>query len=184
MKRIAFALVCLLLVPMLFACSAQTPTVTPTTQPSTVPSAQLTMTPDIQTSPGAKPTTQTGGPTAAEAKDGQYTARMSEAYAKGTGQGWQTTLTVTFEGGKAENVEFDAFMDGKKKSEQSKEEYPMEPRPSEWMPEIAEQIKKAQRPDEIEGVSGATIASGEARRLYGAILKAAQEGKTGEITVE
>lgn len=183
MKRIVFALLCLLLVPMLFACSAQTSSVKPTVSPSTAPSAQLTLSPDIQptTSPDAQ---QAGGPSAADAKDGTYTARMSEAYAKDKGQGWQTTLTVEFKGGKPEKVEFDAFNDGKKKSEQTKEAYPMEPHPSQWMPEMAEQIKKAERPDDIEGISGATIASGEARKLYGAVLKAAQDGQAGEITVE
>ncbi len=183
MKRIVFALVCLLLAPMLFACSAQTSSVTPTTSPSTAPSAQLTLSPDIQptTSPDAQ---QTGTSPVSGAKDGTYTARMSEAYAKDKGQGWQTTLTVEFKGGKPEKVDFEAFNDGKKKSELTKEVYPMEPHPSQWIPEIAEQIKKAESPDDIEGVSGATTTSDEARKLYGAVLKAAQGGETGEITVE
>ncbi len=199
MKRTLCILLCASLALALAACSAQpTPTTTaaPTTaataQPS--PTAQATEAPTQQPteSPTSEPSEAPAGtspdmenvPPVTDAKDGTYTARMSEAYAKDKGQGWQTALTVVFEGGAVKDVDLDAFKDGERKSTLSPEAYPMNPPPSEWLPQIADQIKAAAAPADIDGVTGATVTSGEAKLLYAAVLKAASQGDTSEVTVD
>ena len=165
---------CLLLTAALAGCSARPATPAPTAQPT----AKASPAPTAAANPIYT------APETSAAQDGTYTARMSEAYAREKVHGWQTTLTVTFAGGRPVETAFDAFQDGKKKSEQSPEVYPMVPHPSEWMPQLAEQVKNAAQPEDIEGVSGATIGSAEAKQLYAAILKAAQKGEPKEITVD
>ncbi len=199
MKRSLCILLCVSLALALGACSAQptptattAPTTAPTAQPSPTPQATEVPTPQPTESPTESPSEAPAGtmpdmanvPPASEAKDGTYTARMSEAYTQGEGHGWQTTLTVVFEGGAVKDADFDAFKDGERKSAQSPEAYPMDPPPSEWIAQLAKQIEAASAPADIDGVTGATIASGEARLLYAAVLKAASQGDTSEITVE
>ncbi len=198
MKRILVALLCVALLTALCACSAQpapAPTTAPTTAPTAAPTAQPSPTAQATEAPTEAPTqspTETPSnppeaedvPAVSEAKDGTYTARMSETYAQEKGHGWQTTLTVIFKGGAVESVDFDAFKDGERKSAQSAEAYPMDPLPSEWTPKIADQIQAASVPGDIDGVTGATIATEEAKRLYAAILQAAAKGETAEITLD
>ncbi len=116
-------------------------------------------------------------------KDGTYTARYQ--YPSG---GYVEYLTVTFRDGRAAEVEFDAYAEadpGKKKSQTSKEEYPMNPHPSEWMDDLEDNIEDAGlKADKINTVAGATSSSQHARELYHAILTAAKDGRTDEIIVE
>lgn len=117
-------------------------------------------------------------------QDGTYTAKMSKTYADENSHGWQDTLTVTFKGGKMTEVDFDGFnADGARKSEQTAETYPMDPSPSVWIPQLEENIKKAEKADDVEAVSGATYGSAAAKELYAAVLTAAENGNTDEITL-
>ena len=57
----------------------------------------------------------------------------------------------------------------------------MDPAPSEWIPQLSENILAAGNSADIDGISGATRASNDARTLLAAIET---EGKPGEtITV-
>lgn len=115
-------------------------------------------------------------------KDGTYTARYENA-----SHGYIEYLTVTFKDGAPVEAEYDAYAEGDptaKKSAATPEEYPMDPAPSEWIPQISANVLAAgTNPDAIDGVAGATYASASARELYAAILEAAAEGNTAEIIV-
>ena len=116
-------------------------------------------------------------------QDGTYTARYQYP-----SSGYVEYLTVTFRDGRVKDAEFDAYLEtdpNSKKSELSKEEYPMDPHPSEWMDELEDNIEKAGlKPDKIAGIAGATASSRHARELYDAILTAAKNGKTETIIVQ
>ena len=115
-------------------------------------------------------------------KDGTYTAKSSAAYAA-ENDGWEEYVTLTVQGGKVTKVEFDALKDGKKKSETTREEYPMDPPPSEWMPEIAKRLEGMKENGSIDVVAGATRSSRMAERLYGAAWTAARNGEPREVTL-
>lgn len=116
-------------------------------------------------------------------QDGTYTARYQYP-----SSGYVEYLTVTFRDGRVKDAEFDAYLEtdpNSKKSELSKEEYPMDPHPSEWMGDLEDNIEKAGlKPDKIAGIAGATASSRHARELYDAILTAAKNGKTETIIVQ
>ena len=116
-------------------------------------------------------------------QDGTYTARYQYP-----SHGYVEYLTVTFRDGRAADVEFDAYSETDptaKKSELTKEEYPMDPHPSEWTDKLEDNIEKAGlKADKIAGVAGATSSSRHARELYDAILTAARAGKTETILVK
>lgn len=197
-KRTVCSLLCALLALSLCACStamtpsttaspAPTATLNPTTQPTDAPTPAPTEAPTEAPAESAAPAMQPdmeNVPPLSQAQDGVYTARMSDAYTQEEGHGWQTTLTLQIEGGVIVSADFDAFQDGKRKSELSTEEYPMNPPASEWIPELATQIEAASAPGDIDGVSGATNASDEARKLFAAILIAAADGNTEDLYVE
>ena len=115
-------------------------------------------------------------------KDGTYTAEASEQYAE-QNSGWKEYVTLTVAQGKISQVDYDALKDGKKKSETTKEEYPMEPHPSEWMHELETQMMNAQDSAQIDGVTGATQSSNLVKRLYDAALNAARTGNTATVTL-
>lgn len=183
-KRTVCSLLCALLALSLCACStATTPSMTaspapsvtpePTAQPTDAPTPAPTDAPTEAPAESAAPAMQPdmeNVPPLSQAQDGVYTARMSDAYTQDEGHGWQTTLTLQIEGGVIVSADFDAFQDGKRKSELSTEEYPMDP--------------PASAPGDIDGVSGATTASNEARKLFAAILTAAADGNTEDLYVE
>lgn len=116
-------------------------------------------------------------------QDGVYTARYQYP-----SHGYVEYLTVTFRDGRAAEVEFDAYSEtdpNAKKSSLTKEEYPMDPHPSEWMNTLERNIEKAGlKPDKIAAVAGATSSSRHARELYDAVLKAARDGKTETVLVQ
>ncbi len=124
-----------------------------------------------------------GGCSSNKPQDGSYTARFQHP-----SSGYVEYLAVTFQNGKPTGAEFDAFLESdpqSRKSQTTREEYPMTPHPSEWMPQLAKNVTAAgTAPDRVAGVAGATSSSRHARQLYNALLQAAVAGKTGETVVE
>lgn len=116
-------------------------------------------------------------------KDGTYTARYR--YPSG---GYIEYLTVTFQNGKPNTVDFDAYLEAdpdSRKSATDEQSYPMTPHPSQWMPQLEKNLVAAgTNPDKVASVAGATASSQRVREMYDAILKAAAEGKTAEIILE
>lgn len=101
--------------------------------------------------------------------DGTYTAQMDDASAEAA-FGWRDQLVVEYKDGAVVSAVFESYdADGNKKSEISSDVYPMDPTPSEWIPQLSENIAKADSADAIEGISGATMASSNARAMMEAI---------------
>lgn len=174
-RKIVFLLIACTL--LLTACTRDV-----TTQPSTSPSAQITNTPEM---PLTSPNT-TDQPVGADTalKDGDYTAEVSDAYAASSGHGWKEYLKVTVTNNQISSMEYDALKDGKKKSEATAGEYPMTPPPSEWIPKINDALRAAEMPEAMDTVSGATMSSQTARKLYAALLEAARTGNTQTVVIE
>lgn len=124
-----------------------------------------------------------GCSSSSKAKDGTYTARFRDA-----SHDYVEFLTVTFEGGKPTSAQYDAYLESdptKLKSTLTADEYPMDPLPADWMPELSKNVVAAgDNPDKIATVAGATNSSKSARILYNAILSAAAKGDTTEIVVD
>lgn len=118
--------------------------------------------------------------------DGSYTAEMSDTYATEVGHGYKPTLTITVSGGEVTDVVLDAvnLETGELKSATTQETYPMDPHPSEWLPQLSENILNAENGDGVEAVAGATTASTEAKVLYDAVLGAAAEGNTETVVLD
>ena len=118
-------------------------------------------------------------------KDGTYVAETSDAVATDS-HGWKDTVTVTVSGGKVTDVVFDSFAldDGRAKSKETAETYPMDPHPSEWIPQLSANLKAASSADEVAAVAGATHSSESAKKLYAAALEAAAEGNTETVVVD
>lgn len=117
---------------------------------------------------------------ASKMPDGTYTAEMKNA-----SHDYKDYLTVTYKDGKIVDADFDSknVETGKLKSETTFEEYPMEYSPSEWMPLIEENVKKASSSKDVDTVAGATWGSESAKTLLKAIEDS--KGKTeGTIVVE
>lgn len=101
--------------------------------------------------------------------DGTYTAQMDDASAEAA-YGWRDQLVVEYKDGKVVSAVFESYdADGNKKSEISPEVYPMDPAPADWMPQLSENIAKAETAEKIDGVAGATMASNNARAMMAAI---------------
>lgn len=114
--------------------------------------------------------------------DGVYTAEADDAYVASNGYGWRDTLVLTYKDGKVVDAKFEAYnADGDAKSVPGN--YDMEPAPSEWIPTLTENVKKATSADGIDGVAGATIASTNARALYAAIEKDGKPGETIQVNL-
>lgn len=190
MKRTLIFLLILCTLP-LSACTRDTlmqPTASPTAQasstPTDVPGDMSTNMPDA-VDDLLRPDTASPGTDASAAQtlqDGVYAAEMSDEYVAAQGHGWQDYLKITVTNGIIENIEFDSLKDGKKKSAVSADEYPMNPPPSEWIPKLNEAIRKAEVPEAMDTISGATMSSVNARRMYEALLERARTGNT-EIVV-
>lgn len=113
-------------------------------------------------------------------KDGVYSAEFTEA-----SHGWKDTLSVTYTGGKVTDAKYDAVNDKNElKSEQSQENYDMDPPLTEWMPKLNENIIAAGTADSIEAVAGATSSSNNAKLLMAAVEEAAKKGDTTTVKVE
>ena len=117
-------------------------------------------------------------------KDGKYSAEMSQAFADENGHGWQSYMTATVKDGVVMDINYDSRSGDQLKSETTAETYPMTPHPTEWIPQLNENLSKAKTAKDVEAVSGATHASDEAKALYAAILKAAAEGNTTTVVLD
>lgn len=113
-------------------------------------------------------------------KDGTYTAQYKEP-----SHDWTEYLAVTYKDGAITDVDFDAKdADGNLKSEATAETYPMDPLPSEWIPQLEENIKTAGTADKIEAIAGATSSSESAKVLMAAVESQAKAGKTEVVLVD
>ena len=117
--------------------------------------------------------------------DGTYSAELSDA-ATEANQGWKDFLTVTYKDGKMVEVQFDSKdADGNLKSEwTTPENYPMDPQPSEWIPQLEENIKATSNPDKVAAVAGATMGSNNAKELYRAVVEKAKAGDTTTAVID
>lgn len=110
--------------------------------------------------------------------DGTYTAEMDDASAEAA-YGWRDQLVVEYKDGALVSAVFESYdADGNKKSETTPETYPMDPAPADWMPELSDQILKSGGTGEIDGITGATMASNNARAMMQAILDSGVAGET------
>ena len=101
--------------------------------------------------------------------DGVYTAQMDDASAEAA-FGWRDQLVVEYRDGVIVSADFDSYdADGNRKSQLPEGAYLMEPSPSEWIPQLSENVEKAGRAFKIDNVSGATESSENARALLAAI---------------
>ena len=175
MKKISVAIVAVAMLAMV-GCSSNTASST---------AASSTAASSTAASSAAENTAEnTADSTTAETTamaDGVYTAQMDDAAAEAD-YGWRNQLVVEYKDGKMVSATFESYdADGNKKSETTPDTYPMDPAPSEWIPQLSENILAAGNSADIDGISGATIASNDARALLAAIET---EGKPGEtITV-
>lgn len=113
-------------------------------------------------------------------KDGVYSAQASEA-----SHGWTDYLKVTYKDGAIVEVDYDSLdADGNLKSATTAETYPMDPLPSEWIPQLEDNILAADAADKIEAVAGATHASNNVKVLMEAVEKQAKEGNTETAVVD
>lgn len=117
--------------------------------------------------------------------DGTYSAELSDA-ATEANHGWKDFLTVTYKDGKMVEVQFDSKdADGNLKSEwTTPENYPMDPQPSEWIPQLEENIKATSNPDKVASVAGATMGSNNAKELYRAVVEKAKAGDTTTAVID
>lgn len=110
--------------------------------------------------------------------DGTYTAEMDDASAEAA-YGWRDRLVVEYKDGALVSAVFDSYdADGNKKSETTPDTYPMDPAPSAWMPELNDQLLKSGGSGEIDGVTGATLATNNAKAMMKAILDSGVAGET------
>ena len=116
---------------------------------------------------------------------GTYSAELSDA-ATEANHGWKDFLTVTYKDGKMVEVQFDSKdADGNLKSEwTTPENYPMDPQPSEWIPQLEENIKATSNPDKVASVAGATMGSNNAKELYRAVVEKAKAGDTTTAVID
>jgi len=187
MKR-SLALLLILCTLLLSACTRDTTlqaTASPTVQATNTAAPQTDM-PDMLTDITAPDSTSPEGSiaTGQTLQDGIYAAEMSDQYVSTTGNGWQDYLKITVAGGQISEVEFDSLKDGKKKSTVSADEYPMNPPPREWIPQLNEAIRKAEMPEAMDTISGATMSSNNARRMYEALLERARTGNTDIVVLD
>lgn len=117
-------------------------------------------------------------------KDGIYSAEMSKEYASSKYNGWQPQLTITVKNGEVESAVYDEVSGGQKKSQLSDSLNETNHPVGEWLPRLNESIKNASSPNDIEIIEGAENSSEEARKLYSAVLAAAQKGETKTVIVD
>ena len=111
-------------------------------------------------------------------EDGTYRAETAEF-----SHGWKNFLEVTIADDEQTSVNFDAVNEEDDtffKSEATAEQYPMDPHPSVWIPQIEAQLMAVDITsyEGIDGISGATSASNDAEALFDLILEAAKTGDT------
>jgi major membrane immunogen (membrane-anchored lipoprotein) len=110
--------------------------------------------------------------------NGNYEAESAEF-----GHGWKAFMKAEIKNDKMETVDFDYFnADGDLKSETTTETYPMDPHPTVWLPQMEAQLLAADLLNftEIDGITGATGASGDAQAMLELIIEAARTGDTSK----
>ena len=162
----------LVMMCLLTACAAQ-----PAPSPTAAPTVTLAPVPVPTNIPSAVPP-QSG------LSDGEYVAETSESYTTGTGHGWREYVKLTVSDGQIIDMEYDALKDGKKKSAATQAEYPMTPHPSQWVPQLNENLQAADNPNEVDAVAGATQSSQMIRKLYAAALANAKAGTVEAAIVD
>ena len=60
----------------------------------------------------------------------------------------------------------------------------MDPQPSEWIPQLEENIKATSNPDKVAAVAGATMGSNNAKELYRAVVEKAKAGDTTTAVID
>ncbi|OUQ37746.1 FMN-binding protein [Faecalibacterium sp. An122] len=152
-NKILMAMAAATALVVLAGCSSSSSTADSTAASSTASSAAA-----------SEETTETTGKA-----DGVYTAQMDDASAEAA-YGWRDELVVEYKDGKIVSATFESYdADGNKKSETTAETYPMDPSPADWMPELSENIVKAGTSSEIDGITGATLATNNAKAMLAAI---------------
>lgn len=114
-------------------------------------------------------------------EDGVYTAQMAEP-----SNGYRDTLVVEYKDGKMVAAEFESYNveTGARKSEVNPEEYPMDPAPADWIPQLSANILKGGEAKKIDTIAGATYASTNAKTLLAAIEKDGKPGETIDVSAE
>jgi len=119
-----------------------------------------------------------------EEENNVYRAEYSDFH-----YGWKAFLEAEIKNDEILMLDFDNLNeDGERKSETTVEEYPMDPHPSSWMPEYENRLKAVDISNftEIDGITGATGAWGQANELMRAVIDAYEAGDntTQIITAE
>ncbi len=108
--------------------------------------------------------------------DGSYRAEAAEF-----SFGWKAYMDVVIQDDEAVSISFDYLdEDGNLKSATTDEEYPMDPHPRDWQPELENQLLALDITNltTIDGVTGATGGSALAYDLFVLVLDAAENGDT------
>ncbi len=116
-------------------------------------------------------------------KEEEYTLvnGMYEAESAEFGHGWKAFMKAEIKNDKMETVDFDYFnADGDLKSATTPETYPMDPHPTVWLPQLEAQLLAVDLLNfvEIDGITGATGASGDAQAMMALVIEAAKTGDT------
>ncbi len=114
--------------------------------------------------------------------DGTYYAEGAEF-----SRGWKAYMEAEISDDELVAVEFDYLNEegGGLKSETTVENYPMDPHPTQWIPEYESRLLAADITSfsEVDVITGATGAWGNVNALMDAILAAAEEGDTGDQVI-
>lgn len=125
--------------------------------------------------------TACSGSTGNKMADGTYTAQADDSYVTNFGYGWRDTLTVTIKDGKITEATFDSF-NAEGQSKTAAGAYDMTPAPSEWMPELSDNVKNSVD-GKVDGVAGATNSSKNAAELLAAIMSNGKPGETISVSL-
>ncbi len=114
-------------------------------------------------------------------EDGTYTAQTTQ-----DAHGWADVLSVTYSDGVLTDASFNSINEeGTEKSTLAPEEYPMDPTPGEWIPQLTENVKASEGvPEDIATIAGASLSSQNAKNMLEAINENAMEGNTDTAQVE
>lgn len=114
-----------------------------------------------------------------EYKDGTYEVIQDDVSAEAS-HGWAEFIKAEVKNGKVSTITYDAInSEGKFKSETTKDEYPMTPHPTEWIPQFNDELKKAKSAEDIEDITGATNSSKIIKVLFESLVDNMKAGNTG-----
>ncbi len=114
-------------------------------------------------------------------QDGTYSAQTTQDE-----HGWSDTLSVTYSGGVLTDAMFESVNEeGTQKSTLTAEQYPMDPLPSEWIPQLTQNVKNSEgNPDNVDAIAGASLGTQNAKDMLSAINENAKDGNTDTIIIE